>query len=114
MNPNTSTCDLSDEYLTPSAPPALRALVQEVAALASGRATNGPLSVRIMIGAACAYAAIEHGSRKMDVALQGGRGVPADLREQAAEILLRAVRMVHAAQLYLRAADEFERRGRLN
>lgn len=65
-------------------------------------------SVRIIIGATGAYAAITTPSKSIDIRLDAGKGAPASLRQRAAEWREQAARILANADLADCAADTLD------
>jgi len=66
------------------------------------------MNVKIFVGAAHAYAAIDVPGRSIDVQLMPGRSAHASLRESAAELEAKAARLLRQAETMRQAADKLE------
>ena len=66
------------------------------------------MNVRLIFGASHAYAVINTGSRSMDVRLEPGRSTAQSLRESAGELRQRAADCLLRASLMEEAAIEIE------
>jgi hypothetical protein len=67
------------------------------------------MKVRLLIGAAYAYACIKHKNWTMDVRLEPGRSAHQSLRESATECRIRANRELARAELMEQAAKILEK-----
>lgn len=66
------------------------------------------MKVRVLVGAAYAYACIKYKNGTMDVRLEPGRSAASSLRESATSHRIRAAQELHRAEIQERAADILE------